>query len=163
MKKFEPHYRLVRVGLANKIEKASRQQRTFPLPLPLEAADSHNCSRWLLTVTLYPKQASSARTDRRLSAVPRRSRVPRPRRRNRRLAPHFPSPDFSLSILCLPAPSRFLPYLERHLSRFFELVFGRAICKDCLWGFGRQVLLRAGWHSKAERKIPYPPRWRCPS
>ncbi|KAK4224680.1 S-adenosylmethionine-dependent methyltransferase-like protein [Podospora fimiseda] len=27
MKKFEPHYRLVRVGLANKIEKASRQQR----------------------------------------------------------------------------------------------------------------------------------------
>src|SRR5690348_11729026 len=28
MKKFEPHYRLVRVGLATKIEKASRQQRT---------------------------------------------------------------------------------------------------------------------------------------
>ncbi|KAK4151863.1 S-adenosylmethionine-dependent methyltransferase [Chaetomidium leptoderma] len=27
MKKFEPHYRLVRVGLATKIEKASRQQR----------------------------------------------------------------------------------------------------------------------------------------
>ncbi|KAH8896444.1 putative 40S ribosomal protein S24 [Thozetella sp. PMI_491] len=27
MKKFEPHYRLVRVGLAKKIEKASRQQR----------------------------------------------------------------------------------------------------------------------------------------
>ncbi|GJC98832.1 40S ribosomal protein S24 [Colletotrichum higginsianum] len=27
MKKFEPHYRLVRVGFANKIEKASRQQR----------------------------------------------------------------------------------------------------------------------------------------
>jgi hypothetical protein len=30
MKKFEPHFRLVRVGLATKIEKASRQQRTFP-------------------------------------------------------------------------------------------------------------------------------------
>jgi ribosomal protein S24E len=29
MKKFEPHYRLVRVGLASKIEKASRQQREF--------------------------------------------------------------------------------------------------------------------------------------
>ncbi|KEQ66798.1 37S ribosomal protein S24, partial [Aureobasidium melanogenum CBS 110374] len=29
MKKFEPHYRLVRVGMATKIEKASRQQRTF--------------------------------------------------------------------------------------------------------------------------------------
>lgn len=28
-KKFEPHYRLVRIGLANKIEKPSRQQRTF--------------------------------------------------------------------------------------------------------------------------------------
>jgi len=27
MKKFEPHYRLVRVGMAQKIEKASRQQR----------------------------------------------------------------------------------------------------------------------------------------
>jgi small subunit ribosomal protein S24e len=29
MKKFEPHYRLVRYGQANKIEKASRQQRTY--------------------------------------------------------------------------------------------------------------------------------------
>jgi ribosomal protein S24E len=28
LKKFEPHYRLVRVGMANKIEKPSRQQRT---------------------------------------------------------------------------------------------------------------------------------------
>jgi len=27
LKQFEPHYRLVRYGLANKIEKASRQQR----------------------------------------------------------------------------------------------------------------------------------------
>ncbi|MCJ1291636.1 hypothetical protein MMC34_003181 [Xylographa carneopallida] len=27
MKKFEPHYRLVRIGVANKIEKPSRQQR----------------------------------------------------------------------------------------------------------------------------------------
>jgi ribosomal protein S24E len=29
MKKFEPHYRLVRYGQATKIEKASRQQRTY--------------------------------------------------------------------------------------------------------------------------------------
>jgi small subunit ribosomal protein S24e len=29
MKKFEPHYRLVRYGQATKIEKPSRQQRTF--------------------------------------------------------------------------------------------------------------------------------------
>ena len=29
LKKFEPHYRLVRVGFATKIEKPSRQQRSF--------------------------------------------------------------------------------------------------------------------------------------
>jgi len=29
LKKFEPHYRLIRVGVATKIEKPSRQQRTF--------------------------------------------------------------------------------------------------------------------------------------
>jgi small subunit ribosomal protein S24e len=28
LKKFEPHYRLVRIGVAQKIERASRQQRT---------------------------------------------------------------------------------------------------------------------------------------
>lgn len=32
LKKFEPHYRLVRIGEAQKIEKASRQQRTFTGP-----------------------------------------------------------------------------------------------------------------------------------
>ncbi len=31
MKKFEPHYRLVRYGQATKVEKASRQQRTYYL------------------------------------------------------------------------------------------------------------------------------------
>ena len=29
LKKFEPHYRLVRIGAATKIEKASRQQRMY--------------------------------------------------------------------------------------------------------------------------------------
>ena len=29
MKKFEPQYRLIRVGLATKVERASRQQRKF--------------------------------------------------------------------------------------------------------------------------------------
>ena len=33
MKKFEPHYRLVRYGAATKIEKASRQQRTYTVHL----------------------------------------------------------------------------------------------------------------------------------
>lgn len=31
LKKFEPHYRLVRYGIASKIEKPSRQQRTYSL------------------------------------------------------------------------------------------------------------------------------------
>lgn len=35
LKKFEPHYRLVRIGAASKIEKASRQQRMSFLPLCL--------------------------------------------------------------------------------------------------------------------------------
>jgi small subunit ribosomal protein S24e len=29
LKKFEPHYRLVRYGVSSKVEKASRQQRTY--------------------------------------------------------------------------------------------------------------------------------------
>jgi ribosomal protein S24E len=33
MKKFEPRYRLVRYGMATKVEKASRQQRTLPASL----------------------------------------------------------------------------------------------------------------------------------
>ena len=33
MKKFEPHYRLVRYGAATKVEKASRQQRMYTLEL----------------------------------------------------------------------------------------------------------------------------------
>ena len=39
MKKFEPRYRLVRYGQATKIEKASRQQRTFFLFLVMVAAE----------------------------------------------------------------------------------------------------------------------------
>lgn len=34
LKKFEPYYRLVRMGAATKIEKASRQQRTFKPTFP---------------------------------------------------------------------------------------------------------------------------------
>ena len=37
LKKFEPHYRLVRIGAADKIEKPSRQQRmSFPFSPILE-------------------------------------------------------------------------------------------------------------------------------
>jgi ribosomal protein S24E len=80
MKKFEPHYRLVRVGLATKIEKASRQQRTCPSAIP-PVRESTRDFRWLT-----PTQASSARTGRRLCAARRRSRAPSRRRRNKRLA-----------------------------------------------------------------------------
>jgi ribosomal protein S24E len=50
LKKFEPHYRLVRIGAATKIEKASRQQRTFEPPpthtLEIEP-DMHTCLSYL--------------------------------------------------------------------------------------------------------------------
>merc|ERR1712058_102207 len=47
MKKFEPHYRLVRVGHATKIEKASRQQRKQPrtAPRPSEAPPRRRVAR----------------------------------------------------------------------------------------------------------------------
>lgn len=64
MKKFEPHYRLVRVGLAKKIEKASRQQRTYTPHLGAGApcgprrwpADGHNAGREQLTVVAGAEQ-----------------------------------------------------------------------------------------------------------
>jgi len=74
MKKFEPHYRLVRYGMASKIEKASRQQRTLPHRIPCTPGDRSRRGReYILTVT----QASSARTGARSPGV-------RPRTRRRR-------------------------------------------------------------------------------
>jgi hypothetical protein len=64
LKKFEPHYRLVRIGAAAKIEKASRQQRTsFHLQARQQDTDA--------------SQANNARTVPRSSEVPPRPRVPR--------------------------------------------------------------------------------------
>lgn len=65
MKKFEPQYRLVRVGLATKPERASRQQRTFPLEMPrrrsLEATDG---SLWLTLGFLPPyRQAAQEQAE----------------------------------------------------------------------------------------------------
>lgn len=101
LKKFEPNYRLVRVGLATKAERASRQQRTFSSLL------SALYSGWLLANTLdmgprrrrqqnfgcfrrlltrMAMQASNARTDRRPSVEQPRSRVPSRRRTNKRIA-----------------------------------------------------------------------------
>lgn len=80
MKKFEPHYRLVRVGLATKIEKASRQQRTFRI------TRGNNWAGTVMADIFSHKQASSARTARRPSVALPRSRAPSPRRRNKRRA-----------------------------------------------------------------------------
>jgi ribosomal protein S24E len=80
LKKFEPHYRLVRYDLAKKIEKASRQQRKGD---PLLAMSSI----WQNSTLTYNLQASNARTVRRRCVVRPRPRVPR-RRTNRRLHEH---------------------------------------------------------------------------
>jgi Ribosomal protein S24e len=84
LKKFEPHYRLVRVGFATKIEKPSRQQRTLFRASRANTSDMKEP----IANSLSEQQASNARTARRRSEVRPRSRVQRRRRRNRRLA-HF--------------------------------------------------------------------------
>jgi small subunit ribosomal protein S24e len=83
LKKFEPHYRLVRIGAATKIEKASRQQRTFSLSL--QFGQEFEGTRALCADQKFDVQESNARTERRSSGVLRRRRVqPRTRRRNER-------------------------------------------------------------------------------
>src|SRR6478752_840904 len=57
MKKFEPHYRLVRVGLASKIERASRQQRTW------EACSQDNRTQQADTHISYNRQAAQEQTE----------------------------------------------------------------------------------------------------
>jgi hypothetical protein len=84
LKKFEPHYRLVRVGVAAKVEKPSRQQRTFLRAFRASTSDIEE----LITNIISEPQASNARTARRRSEARPRSRAQRRRRRNRRLA-HF--------------------------------------------------------------------------
>lgn len=82
MKKFEPQYRLIRVGMATKGERPSRQQRTSSQRwiVILDARQWKPCNADGTTAL----QASNARTDRRPSGVLPRSRVPRQRRRNER-------------------------------------------------------------------------------
>jgi len=79
MKKFEPHYRLVRYGQATKIEKASRQQRTYTRAIQrhkrvycdiVESADN-------------VQQASKGRTAARSPVVWPRRRARARTRRNR--------------------------------------------------------------------------------
>jgi hypothetical protein len=77
LKKFEPHYRLVRVGFANKIEKASRQQRMWK--------STREVAIGISGYVLIDTQASNVRIDKRRSGERPRSRVPRRRRSHRRL------------------------------------------------------------------------------
>lgn len=87
MKKFEPHYRLVRYGQATKIEKASRQQRTL---YPENEMDYRRL-RYHVVAGLMEygltilQQASRGRTAPRSSGVPRSPRVRARTRRNKRL------------------------------------------------------------------------------
>src|SRR5690606_35433009 len=84
LKKFEPHYRLVRYGDATKIEKASRQQRTFsptrnPSNCNLWSGILWRLSEWRLTL----EQASRERTRARSREEPTR----RSREKSKRDAP----------------------------------------------------------------------------
>lgn len=82
MKKFEPHYRLVRYGMASKIEKASRQQRTLP---PYKSWTWPGTESGHGGAVLTRTQASNERTGRRSSEVLPRPRAARRRTRNKRV------------------------------------------------------------------------------
>lgn len=80
MKKFEPHYRLVRYGQATKVERASRQQRTYTLvdlawlPIARDTEVLHLAMERTGWLTISRLQASNARTAPRPSGVLRRTR-----------------------------------------------------------------------------------------
>ena len=96
MKKFEPQYRLVRVGLATKPERPSRQQRASPLSLLCGIVLALGVFWWNEGVGLTTTQGSSARTGKRPSAAPRRPRARRRRRSKRRhlsFGPPHPPPS----------------------------------------------------------------------
>jgi hypothetical protein len=59
LKKFEPHYRLVRIGAAAKIEKASRQQRMSFLPVNCIFEDAG--MRWTDSTSIYRKATQKQR------------------------------------------------------------------------------------------------------
>lgn len=82
LKKFEPDYRLIRIGAATKVEKPSRQQRTLLSP-PGPGSAAHAG----LVHSANSPQASNGRTAPRSSVVPPRPRAPR-RTRTKRLALH---------------------------------------------------------------------------
>ena len=87
MKKFEPHYRLVRVGAAQKIEKPSRQQSTSdPRYTPFSPLCSCHRQSRPHTDADCPPQGNNERTGRRKPGVQRRRRLRRRTRKNERVA-----------------------------------------------------------------------------
>lgn len=119
MKKFEPRYRLIRVGLATKIEKASRQQRAYIRYFCLPSGwrprvyvawnVERHCGHGIIQeptadITLR-LQASSARTARRRCGVLRRSRVPR-RRRTKGRAISKTTTRYPVGVVCHPQRRR---------------------------------------------------------
>jgi ribosomal protein S24E len=145
MKKFEPNYRLVRVGLATKVERASRQQRTYPAKLPF-----HN-SRLTMHPTL---QESNARTGKRRYAALRRSRVRRRRRRNRRW------------LVAVQYAGRDADLVERRLisAGASKCAFGQGVSKDggsrptwIQWRHDRlaSIIIAAASHTNS-RCLPVP-------
>jgi hypothetical protein len=58
MKKFEPRYRLVRYGMATKVEKASRQQRTLStLPRILSMSSDAECLNMTMCLQVHRQAA----------------------------------------------------------------------------------------------------------
>lgn len=164
MKKFEPHYRLVRVGLANKIEKASRQQRMSPL---LTACDFPG--RYASRESKVAADHDSFTVNRQAAQEPTED-SPRycegqgcqgQEGEIDRLAPLHPLSRPQLIDPTSPRPIALLLHLERHAS-VFRAGFWSGNLQGLFIGFGWQILLRAGRQSQAERRIPYLPRWPCP-
>ena len=101
MKKFEPHYRLVRVGMADKIERASRQQSMslHNLDFMLE-----NIAWAMLMLICIVLQGNNVRTGRRSLEGRLRRRV-RPRIRRSKGARLFSWVGF---LIVVPFIKRFM-------------------------------------------------------
>ena len=82
MKKFEPHYRLVRIGVATKIEKASRQQRTLISMIGMLVELVERAKEWITNLGDYVQVSNAKIGPRRYGVQPSR-RLHRRIRRNK--------------------------------------------------------------------------------
>lgn len=127
MKKFEPHYRLVRVGLASKIEKASRQQRTSSRRGSLG-------QDWLIANS-HPRQATQEPTE----DPPRHCQGQGCQGQEGEIDDSPPTNPLTISRLVDSAFPAAPPVLHYCFSStpgsmlVFELVFGRAFARAISW------------------------------